>query len=75
MLHICPHWRHHNDVTEDVIYVLQVYNPINNTWSQRTPMNWARGDFGSTTLSNGHILAVGGENDYKQPGTIALNQV
>ena len=38
-------------------------------------MNWARGDFATSVLSNGNILAVGGENNYKQPSTIAMNQV
>ena len=38
-------------------------------------MNWARGDFATAVLANGHILAVGGENSYKDPSTVALHGV
>jgi hypothetical protein len=38
-------------------------------------MNWARGDFATVVLSNGHIVAVGGENGYDDAGTVRVNEV
>lgn len=56
----CPDWFSCHPWTASV----EAYDMVSNSWKNKTSMNWARGDFATVTLSNGHILAMGGENNY-----------
>lgn len=68
----CPGWHSCHPWVASV----EVYDPKSNTWTLKASMNWARGDFATGVLSNGNIIAAGGEAGYTNNyNTSRKNQV
>lgn len=44
----------------------EIYNPSTNSWSMAASMLYPRNSFSATTLSNGHILAMGGTSNIEE---------